>query len=153
MGPSVYSKRWWAEDLGPGRSLLERLFTHYQKTVSQEDSTSADNGSNETPYVVMLTENYRCHEDILAFPSECFYGGELLARGDQLTHPSIPALSFYTAQGRDEKLEGSLAYYNLAEVAEIVKRVEELVNLWPRDWKGSIGVLTPYRDQVIKKSL
>ena len=153
MGPQVYSKCLRAEDVGPKRSLLERLFTHYKqcdKTSSQPSFTlDYKNTFLHTPYLVLLTENYRCHAKILDFPSDCFYGGKLVAKGDQSTHELVPVLSFYAAQGVDNRDEGSLAYYNDAEVAEVVKRVEELDHLWPKDWSKSIGVLTPYRDQVL----
>ena len=98
-----------------------------------------------------MTENYRCYKELLDFPSGCFYGNELVARGDQTDHPSIPCLSFYTAQGRDEQLEGGLGYYNNAEVEEITERVQQLVNTWPSEWSEwneSIGVLAPYNAQV-----
>ena len=158
MGPPVYSKCLWSEDFGPKISLLERLFNNYKQysdSTSQPSSSSdynSEHNSNflQTSYVVLLTENYRCHAEILNFPSDCLYGGELIARGDQSTHNSIPVLSFYVAQGMDNRDEGCLTYYNEAEVAEVVKRVEELILLWPKDWSKSIGVLTPYRDQVCR---
>lgn len=144
MGTPVYSKRLWAEsNFDPTKSLLERLFARYkrnQKSLSDQ---------NKPPYVVLLCENYRCHADILKFPSDCFYGGKLFAKGDQSTHDLVPVLSFYAAQGKDQQVEGGLTYYNEAEVAEVVKRVEELVHLWPESWKMSIGVLTPYQGQVV----
>ena len=154
MGVPVYSKRMWSDNLDPTRSLLERLFTHYKlfnKTSSQPTPypLSEDNNTSsfQTPFAVFLTENYRCHAKILEFPSNCFYGGKIIASGDQDTHDSIPVLSFHTAQGVDQQVEGS--YYNEAEVAEVVKQVEELIQLWPKHWgKKDIGVVTPYRDQV-----
>ena len=142
MGPRVYSKSLWAKGVGYERSLLERFFFQHGQYCQTPYRVLCQ------PYVVMLTENYRCHAKILEFPSDCFYGGKLLAKGDQSTHDLIPVLSFYAAQGMDNRDEGSLAYYNDAEVAEVVKRVEELIQLWPKDWSKSIGVLTPYRDQV-----
>ena len=155
MGPPAYSKWMWADEFGPRISLLERLFAHYKQcnTPSSNTSPSPQDSSEdtsyvETPYVVLLTENYRCHEKILEFPSDCFYGGKLVHRGDQSTHEVVPVLSFYTAQGVDKPGEGGLSYYNDAEVAEIVARVEELILLWPSEWVKSIGVLTPYHDQV-----
>ncbi len=72
----------------------------------------------------------------------------MLAAGDQSTHDLVPVLSFYAAQGVDNRNDASLAYYNDAEVAEVVKRVDELIQLWPKDWSKNIGVLTPYHDQV-----
>ena len=149
MGAPAYSKYLWPEDLGPKRSLLERLFTHYEQNKKTSQPCSSSETRSTFPYVVLLTENYRCHAKVLEFPSDCFYGGKLIPRGDQTTHKSIPVLSFYTAQGVDQQVEEGLAYYNDAEVAEVVKRVEELTNLWPEHWgEINIGVLTPYRDQV-----
>jgi superfamily I DNA and/or RNA helicase len=147
MGPPVYSKCQWAEDFGPKISLLQRLHTHYAQYNKTSSNLKSSSVKDEPPYVVLLTENYRCHADILKFPSDCFYGGELVARGDQSTHELLPVLSFYAAQGVDQQVEGSLEYFNVAEVAEVVKRVEELVYL-SKDWSKNIGVLTPYRDQV-----
>ncbi|XP_028391336.1 uncharacterized protein LOC114516141 isoform X3 [Dendronephthya gigantea] len=152
MGPSAYSKWMWADEFGPKVSLLERLFTHYKQcNISSNKPPEEGNEETsyvETPYVVLLTENYRCHEKILQFPSDNFYGGELVARGDQTTYKKVPVLSFYTAQGVDKQDEEGLSYYNDAEVAEVVARVEDLIFLWPKNWKKNIGVLTPYRDQV-----
>ena len=130
------------------------MFTHYEqhkKTSIQTCSSSESNSSSiQIPHVVLLTENYRCHEKILKFSSDCFYGGELVASGDQSTHELVPVLSFYTAQGVDQRVEESLAYYNEAEVAEVVKQVEMLVHVWPEGWgRKNIGVVTPYNDQVL----
>ena len=153
MGPSAYSTPWWPDGFDPKRSLLERLFTHYQqfKKMSKQESLASEIDSTflRTPYTVLLTENYRCHAEILKFPSDNFYGGKLVPRGDQSTHDLVPVLSFYTAQGGEQQVEGGLAYYNEAEVREVVKRVKELVDLWPTDWTRRIGVVTPYRDQVL----
>lgn len=97
--------------------------------------------------MVLLTENYRSHAKILEL-SNCFYGGQLIAKGDQYTHELVPVLSFYTAQGVDEQAERGLEYYNDAEVAEVVARVKDLINLIPSIGQRNVGVLTPYRDQV-----
>ena len=148
MGPPAYSQSLWAEDFGPKRSLLERLHTHYQDYSKISNNSSSTSVEDKPPYVVLLTENYRCHADILKFPSDSFYGGKLVARGDPTTCDLVPVLSFYTAQGVEQQIETSLEYFNEAEVAEVVKRVEELIQLVPKDWSKNIGVLAPYRDQV-----
>ena len=154
MSPPAYSARLWPKDIGPKKSLLERLFIHYKQCNESSNTPSPlpdeDNSSFvPTPYVVWLKENYRCHADILQFSSDRFYGGELVAMGDQRTHDFKPVLSFHTAQGQDRQVEGGLSYYNIAEVAEVVKQVEYLNDTWPSDWgKKDIGVLTPYGDQV-----
>ena len=152
MGTPVHSKRLWAErNFDPTKSLLERLFAHY-KSIQRNQNSLSD--KNRPPYVVLLCENYRCHADILKFPSDCFYGGKLLAKGDQSTLDFPPVLSFYAAQGMDKQVEGRLTYYNEAEVPEVVKRVKELTDLWPEDWgEINIGVLTPYQGQVVNDIL
>ena len=154
MGPPVYSKSLWPDEVHPRRSLLERLFHRYEQHRKAPASDAGTSSENESiPYAVVLTENYRCHAKILEFPSDCFYGGQLVPKGDQSTHESIPVLSFYAAHGVDKQVEGGLAYYNDAEVDEVVIRVDELVERWPKDWPRDrarqIGVLTPYRDQVL----
>ncbi|XP_028391345.1 probable helicase with zinc finger domain [Dendronephthya gigantea] len=146
MGPRVYSKSIWTKRFGPRISLLERLFAHYEQC--KQTSNERDRNFDGIPYVVLLSENYRSHAKILEFPSYNFYGGMLVARGDQSTHEVVPVLSFYTAQGVDRKVEGGLAYYNDAEVDEVVARVKKLDVLWPEGWPRKIGVITPYFDQV-----
>ena len=130
----------------------ESLEKHHKNNIEITKSSSIDNyGSNDDvpiPYVTLLTENYRCHANILRFPSDNFYGGELVAKGDQFEHDTVPVLTFYTARGVDCWVEESLGYYNDAEVAELVTRIEELVLLSPKSWRKCIGVLTPYHDQV-----
>ena len=151
MGPVTYSKD-WPSDSGPERPLLRRLFTHYKSSI-KGDSLSSDDSSSDSinhPHVVMLSENYRCHKDILSFPSDCFYGGHLVAKGNVSAIPNMPCLSFYTAQGKDEIPDGGRlqGYYNDAEVEEITQRVRELVDICPRMRLEDIGVLTPYTEQV-----
>ena len=149
MGPLVYSKSRWHQDFDPQRSLVERLFAHYMQYNKTPSNQSSSSDKGNPPYVVLLTENYRCHAKILQFPSDCFYGGELVAKGDQSTLNLVPVLSFYTAQGVDQQVEKGVAYCNEAEVTEVVQRVDELIHLWPEDWSKDIGVVTPYRDQVL----
>ena len=136
MSPEVYSR--YARDWGLQRSLPERLFDHYC-----EKMPSGDN-------VMFLTENYRCHPDILQFPSDNFYGEELIARGEQALHPRFGPLLFFSVHGFEEARENS--YINTAEVDEIVKRVELLADDWPVEWKrkdlSKIGVISAYMTQV-----
>ena len=130
---SHYARRW-----GLQRSLPERLFDHYYENKQSDCS------------VMLLTENYRCHPDILQFPSDNFYGEELIARSDQVAHPRLGPLLFFSVCGVEEARENS--YINEAEVEEVVKRVKELANDWPEEWKekdlSQIGVISAYMTQV-----
>ena len=143
MSPEVYSPE--ARRLGLQKSLAERLFDIYDKHEAQEVREY---------YVLFLTENYRCHPDILKFPSDNFYGEKLLARGgnSQPAHPKYGPLLFFSARGKEYK-EHDNSYVNLSEVYEVVKRVKEVAHNWPtRTWGptklSDIAVLSAYRYQV-----
>ena len=134
-----------ARRLGLHKSLAERLFDTYYRHESQEVSEY---------YVSFLTENYRCHPDILKFPSDNFYGEKLLSRGggSQLANPKHGPLLFFSARGKERREHGN-SYVNLSEVYEVVKRVKELAQNWSTDVWGpkklsDIAVLSAYRHQV-----
>ncbi len=129
----------FARDWGLQRSLPERLFDHYYGKPHSDCS------------VMLLTENYRCHPDILQFPSDNFYGKELIARSEHASHPRLRPLLFFSVHGVEEAMENS--YINTAEVDEVVKRVKELADDWPVEWKekdlSQIGVISAYMTQVV----
>ncbi|KAF3852034.1 hypothetical protein F7725_005389 [Dissostichus mawsoni] len=135
--PFVYSE--FARERNLHVSLLDRLYEHYPA---------------EYPCRILLCENYRSHEAIINYTSELFYDGKLMASGKQPSHKDFYPLTFFTARGEDVQEKNSTAYYNNAEVFEIVERVEELRKKWPVAWgkldDGSIGVVSPYADQVFR---
>ena len=143
MSPEVYSPQ--ARRLGLQKSLAERLFDR----LYDEDKPDATKESN----VLFLTENYRCHQDILKFPSDNFYGEKLVARGHgfQPAHPKYGPMLFFSARGKEQK-EHDNSYINLSEVYEVVKRVKEIAQNWPCIWGSKnlseIAVLSSYRYQV-----
>uniref|UniRef100_A0A8C7Z521 Probable helicase with zinc finger domain n=1 Tax=Oryzias sinensis TaxID=183150 RepID=A0A8C7Z521_9TELE len=137
LSPFVYSE--FARERNLHVSLLDRLYEHYP---------------SEYPCRILLCENYRSHEAIINYTSELFYDGKLMASGKQPSHKDFYPLTFFTARGEDVQEKNSTAYYNNAEVFEIVERVEELRKKWPVAWgkldDGSIGVVSPYADQVFR---
>ena len=137
MSPEVYSH--YARNWGLQRSLPERLFDHYYETQQSDCS------------VRYLTENYRCHPDILQFPSDNFYGEKLIARSEHASHPRFQPLLFFSVCGAEEAVDNS--YVNTAEIEEIVKRVKEIADDWPVEWKekdlSQIGVISAYISQVL----
>uniref|UniRef100_A0A671UKW4 Probable helicase with zinc finger domain n=1 Tax=Sparus aurata TaxID=8175 RepID=A0A671UKW4_SPAAU len=137
LSPFVYSE--FARERNLHVSLLDRLYEHYPP---------------EYPCRILLCENYRSHEAIINYTSELFYDGKLMASGKQPSHKDFYPLTFFTARGEDVQEKNSTAYYNNAEVFEIVERVEELRKKWPVAWgkldEGSIGVVSPYADQVFR---
>ncbi|KAM6345131.1 putative helicase with zinc finger domain isoform 1-T6 [Alca torda] len=158
LSPFVYSE--FARERNLHVSLLDRLYEHYPA---------------EFPCRILLCENYRSHEAIIkgcisldcfrilgllgwiileCYTSELFYEGKLMASGKQPAHKDFYPLTFFTARGEDVQEKNSTAFYNNAEVFEVVERVEELRRKWPVAWgkldDGSIGVVTPYADQVFR---
>ncbi|XP_019615620.1 PREDICTED: probable helicase with zinc finger domain isoform X1 [Branchiostoma belcheri] len=137
LSPHVYSD--FARERNLHMSLLERLYHAYP--------------SNH-PCKILLVENYRSHQSIIEYTSKLFYEGKLVASGKQPRHKEHFPLTFFTARGEDVQNQNSTSFYNNAEVFEVVERVKELQDKWPEEWgpvdESSIGVVTPYSDQVFR---
>ncbi|KAK4291927.1 hypothetical protein Pmani_035272 [Petrolisthes manimaculis] len=138
LSPEVYSP--FCDERGLGTSLLERLYDLYPA---------------DSPCKIMLVENYRSHSAIIKYTSDLFYEGRLLASGRQAAHPKFHPLTFFTARGEDFQDPNSTAFYNNSEVYEVCEQVGEIISHWPRsEWgpvgEGSIGVVTPYADQMVR---
>lgn len=144
LGPVIYSKD--AETYCLGKSYLERLFEceFYHK----EDEN----------YVTKLVRNYRCHPEILHLPSQLFYKGELIPCKDDksssmtwaeiLPNRDFPVL-FIGVQGYDEREGSNPSWFNRTEASKVVEIIKKLTisqDLREED----IGVITPYRQQVLK---
>uniref|UniRef100_A0A5B7CCG0 RNA helicase n=1 Tax=Davidia involucrata TaxID=16924 RepID=A0A5B7CCG0_DAVIN len=144
LGPVVYSRD--AESFGLGKSYLERLF----------ECKYYHNGDES--FIKKLVRNYRCHPAILDLPSKLFYKGELIAWKEEtsslysrlglLPDKEFPVL-FIGIQGCDEREGNNPSWFNRTEaskVVEIIKKLRASTDLREAD----IGVIAPYRQQVIK---
>ncbi|KAK4266320.1 hypothetical protein QN277_027262 [Acacia crassicarpa] len=145
LGPVIYSKE--AESNGSGKSYLERLF----------ECDLYSYGDNN--YITRLVRNYRCHPQILHLPSKLFYDGELIAckeddtgslllNEDFLPNKEFPVL-FFGIQGCDEREGSNPSWFNRIEVSKVIELVKKLTtggNMKEED----IGIITPYRQQVLK---
>lgn len=144
LGPVVFSKD--AESCGLGKPYLERLF---------ECQFYRDGNKN---YVKKLLRNYRCHPTILHLPSELFYCGQLIPCKendesssnwlDLLPKPEFPIL-FVGIQGIDEREGSNPSWFNRIEASKVVEIITDLMadkGLSEED----VGVITPYRQQVLK---
>ncbi|XP_040566759.1 probable helicase with zinc finger domain [Lepeophtheirus salmonis] len=136
LSPEVFSKL--ALEKKFNKSLLERLYDFYPKS--------------NFPCKILLIENYRSHRAIIEYTSELFYEQKLLASGKQTRHDLWYPLTLFTARGEDVQDLNSTSFYNNAEVYEVVERVTQLQLTWPKSWgrrdETSIGIVTPYYDQV-----
>lgn len=137
MSPEIFSN--FAKERKLHVSLLERLYDHYP---------------SDFPCKILLCENYRAHEAIIKFTSELFYEQKLVASGKIPKHDRFYPLSFFTTRGEDVQDRNSTTFYNNAEVYEVVERVSDLRKKWPSSWgkfsDQSIGIMTPYADQVFR---
>lgn len=137
MSPEIFSN--FAKERRLHISLLERLYDHYP---------------SDFPCKILLCENYRAHEAIIKYTSELFYDQKLVASGRIPKHEKFYPLTFFTTRGEDVQDKNSTTFYNNAEVYEVVERVCELRKKWPSAWgkinDQSIGIMTPYADQVFR---
>lgn len=144
LGPVVYSRE--AVKFGLGKSYLERLFEceHYKK--------------GDKSFITRLLRNYRCHPTILDLPSKLFYEGTLIASKDVLSsskswlnilpHKGFNVL-FIGIQGSDEREGNNPSWFNRIEASKVIDLIKKLtasVDLKESD----IGVIAPYRQQVVK---
>ncbi|KAL8205981.1 hypothetical protein R6Q57_009532 [Mikania cordata] len=146
LGPVIFSKD--AESYGLGKSFMERLC---------ESKFYKDGDQN---YVTKLVRNYRCHQRILSLPSDLFYKGDLvsckeddtlypLTWKDFIPNPEFPVL-FIGVQGVDEREGNNPSWFNRIEASEVVEVISKLKDKGIQN--GDIGVITPYRQQVLKIS-
>ncbi|KAK9086893.1 hypothetical protein Syun_029287 [Stephania yunnanensis] len=144
LGPIVYSKN--AEIYGLGRSYLERLFEFEAYCNGDEN------------YVTKLVKNYRSHPVILKLPSEIFYKGELIACNEGksaiddwkviIPNKEFP-LFFIGIQGCDEREGHNPSWFNRIEASKVIEIIRKL-NAKTDISDADIGVITPYRQQVLK---
>ena len=93
---------------------------------------------SEVP-TVLLREHYRCHPKIINFCNQKFYGGKLIVMTEDHEEPDVLTM-YRTAPGNHAR-----GHLNQRQIDVI--RQEVLPSL-TRQGYGSIGIITPYRDQV-----
>ena len=90
--------------------------------------------------IVLLREHYRCHPKIINFCNQKFYGGKLIVMTEDHEEPDVLTM-YRTAPGNHAR-----GHLNQRQIDVI--RQEVLPSL-ERQGYGSIGIITPYRDQVV----
>jgi very-short-patch-repair endonuclease len=97
--------------------------------------------------IVDLRDHHRSHADIIEFSNATFYEGRLrvATRYDYLRRPGTdePAVRWVHVQGRTVRPETGGAV-NEEEARVVVAEIERLIN---QGYRGSIGVVSPFRAQ------
>jgi ATP-dependent RNA/DNA helicase IGHMBP2 len=123
--------------------------TLFEKCIARPQSPRAD---------VMLRRQYRMHADIMGFPNEMFYQGQLEADervANWLVGEGFPAIEFVDTAGcgfeeQADPESGSLC--NVGEADLLVKHLETFLSALPSSVdKGSLslGIISPYKKQAI----
>lgn len=132
-------------------NLLEKY--HLNSVWSYSASSLYDRASLLTDFdqIIQLRDHHRSFADIIEFSNKEFYGGKLRVATsyDRLKRPvNVPlGIHWFDVKGRTIRPEGG-SILNESEASMIVKSLEKLIVNYGFD--GSVGVVTPFRAQVIK---
>lgn len=106
-------------------------------------------GIAQTGNVLNLRDHHRSHADIINFANEKFYGTQLriATRYDTLRRPDkhAPSVVWHDVHGQTRSPSGRSAD-NPIEARALVADLRDLI--LARDFRGTVGVVTPFRAQV-----
>jgi very-short-patch-repair endonuclease len=95
----------------------------------------------------LLRDHFRCHDDIADYISETFYGHRLRPLTDvrRLRPPPGKTAGFHWTEVRGPLQPARTGCWSPAEIDAILAELSQL--LGPGGFTGSIGVVTPFREQ------
>ena len=132
------------------RDLLQQhnlAETHISWTFSENSVYDLASPLADANDIVQLRDHHRSHADIIEFSNQHFYGGNLrvATNYDRLKRlfPSGPAVRWIHVQGKVVKPGGGAL--NETEADAVVQELERMV--LQQGYRGSIGVVTPFRAQ------
>uniref|UniRef100_A0A8C4R056 RNA helicase n=1 Tax=Eptatretus burgeri TaxID=7764 RepID=A0A8C4R056_EPTBU len=159
LGPILRSSL--AKKHGLEMSLLERLMTSNPLYRRREEEPVYD-----VKFVTKLLNNYRSHPHILKVPNMMFYDNELKVCADEILRNSfcnwehLPKaefpIIFHGILGKDEREECNPSFFNVSETEKVVEYLKKLLCQKAKKGGGAkispkeVGVITPYRRQVMK---
>lgn len=131
--------------------LLEKyslLDTHSDWAYSYNSLFDLAAGLSGGTGIVDLRDHYRSHADIISFSNQFFYEGRLriATRYDSLKRPKSEEVGvrWIDVDGRAEKAPSGSGSQNKQEAESVVA---ELRRLFEQGYKGTIGVVSPFRAQ------
>ncbi|MEI8341239.1 MAG: DEAD/DEAH box helicase, partial [Verrucomicrobiota bacterium] len=133
------------------RDLLQQhnlADTHISWAFSENSVYDLASPLADSNDIVQLRDHHRSHADIIEFSNQQFYGGNLrvATNYDRLKrlHPDGPAVRWNHVQGKVIK-PGTGGALNEIEAQATVREIERMV--MQQGYRGSIGVVTPFRAQ------
>ena len=118
-------------------------------------------GGYDPLLVTKLVKNYRSHGSIIKIPSKLFYDDELQVKAPRSLRKrflKLPFLSnkkepivFHGVRGENLQEEDSPSWFNAVEALQVVFYLRDLIQ--NRVDPEEIGIIAPYRKQVIKLNL
>lgn len=142
---------------------------HHQLPPTVKSFTAARNGLSNTLFQksitrntadVMLSEQYRMHEDIMGFSSAFFYNNQLKANASVAKWcivPEEPVVEFIDTSGcgfQEQTHPESLSSFNPDEADLLFRHLENylqsITTLNLLDECGTVGVISPYKEQVLQ---
>lgn len=141
MDPEVYSPL--AKEYNLHKSPLEQIYGEYSELHKHK---------------ILLTYNYRTHEDILKLPSKFFYREKLKSFNSESIkkHPDCNPLILLQSDDEEKYSSQYQSYFNVSEADKIISFLKEtLLPKWPvilwdklEDNPNNIGILTTEYAQV-----
>lgn len=143
--------------VGDPKQLPPTVFSKEAARFQYEQSLFVRMQKNHPNDVHLLDTQYRMHPEISLFPSHTFYDGKLLDGGDmaglrkQPWHKSmlLGPYRFFDVQGQHQAAPKGHSLINVAEIniaMQLYKRVTS--DYHDYDFKGKIGIITPYKSQL-----
>lgn len=140
-------------------STLSKSLDHQLQRVHGLDTVSGQRWSYRTQslfdvarshpsaHVVQLVEHYRCHEEIIGFANQHWYGGSLQIKTDPARlHPSLPEKGLHWVKVSTTLYPspqgGVMSPDELDAVIQVCQQLEQ------SNFDGSVGIVTPFRAQV-----
>lgn len=123
-------------DVSPAFSFNAVPLYDYAAAICQPDN------------IVQLKDHHRCHGDIIEFSNKEFYNGNLriATNYNRLRGETKLGVRWVNTHGTTYRPHSGSAY-NMSEVQAIVNELKQLVS---NNYKGSIGVVTPFKAQADK---
>ncbi|KIY47326.1 P-loop containing nucleoside triphosphate hydrolase protein [Fistulina hepatica ATCC 64428] len=125
LGPVIRSSV--AQQLGFEQSMIERLMK--LRVYQLPDGLGRP--------IVKLTKNFRSHNSILKYPTERFYGNELLPCAERLkidrylNWPHLPnrefPIIFHAVSGQDAREASSPSFFTVHEMSQVKRYVQSLL--------------------------